>query len=115
MELATLQSRSAPANLPLDRLADSKQLSEAQKVAEAGRQFEAILVRQILGEAMKPVIKTEFNAPSAHSGIYQDLIVNQMADSLTRSGGMGLASSLSRDLSRQLSSAPKLSAPIGHD
>lgn len=115
MELAALQSRPTPANLPLDRLADNKQLSEVQKVAEAGRQFEAILVRQILGEAMKPVIKTSLAGQSAQAGIYQDMIVNQMADNLTRSGGMGLASSLSRDLSRQLSSAPKLSAPIGHD
>lgn len=115
MELAALQSRAASASLPLDRLAENKQLSEPQKVAEAGRQFEAIMLRQILGEAMKPAFKSEFTGQSAQAGIYQDLVVNQLADNLTRSGGLGLAKSLSRDLTRQLSTAPKLSKPPGHD
>ena len=55
MELTALSPRAAAAaNLPLDQLANNARLSEAQKVAEAGRQFEAVLLRQILGEGMKP-------------------------------------------------------------
>lgn len=115
MELTALQPRVDATNLPLDRLADNRQLSEAQKVAEAGRQFEAILMRQILGEAMKPVFKSEFTGQSAQAGIYQDLVVNQLAENLTRSGGLGLASSLNHELARQLAAAPKPSEPTAHD
>lgn len=113
MELSAFQPRVDATNLPLDRLADNRQLSEAQKVAETGRQFEAILLRQILGEAMKPVFKSEFTSNSAQAGIYQDLVVNQLADNLSRSGGMGLAGSLNHELTRQLAAAPKPST--AHD
>lgn len=115
MELTALQPRVDATNLPLDRLAENRQLSESQKVTEAGRQFEAILLRQILGEAMKPVFKSEFTGQSAQAGIYQDMVVNQLADNLTRSGGMGLAKSLNHELARQLSTAPKLSESTAHD
>lgn len=115
MELTALQSRVNATNLPLDQLADNRSLTETQKVAEAGRQFEAVLLRQILGEAMKPVFKSEFTGQSAQAGIYQDMIVNQMADNLTRSGGVGLAANLGRDLSRQLSTAPQPTDSTAHD
>ncbi|MEN9573752.1 MAG: hypothetical protein RL514_1607 [Verrucomicrobiota bacterium] len=115
MELTALPTRTAPANLSLERLAANQSLTEKEKVGEAGRQFEAVLLRQILGEAMKPVFKSEFTSQSAQAGIYQDMVVNQMADNVTRAGGLGLATSLNRDLTRQLSSALKPSAPLAHD
>lgn len=115
MELTALQPRVDATNLPLDRLAENRQLSESQKVKEAGRQFEAILLRQILGEAMKPVFKSEFTGQSAQAGIYQDMVVNQLAANLTRSGGLGLARSLNGQLTRQLGSSPKPSESQAHD
>lgn len=115
MELTSLPARAAAPNVPLDRLAENKQLSETEKITEAGRQFEAVLLRQILGEAMKPVFKSECAGQSAQAGIYQDMIVNQMADNITRAGGVGLAANLSRNLTRQLSTAPKPTEPTAHD
>lgn len=115
MKLTAPQSRVGPTNLPLDRLAGNAQFSESEKVAEASRQFEAILLRQILGEAMKPVCKSELTGKSAQAGIYQDMVVNQMADNLTRAGGLGLANSLNHDLGRQLSSASKSPESTTHD
>lgn len=115
MQLPALSARAPAPNVPLDRLAGNTQLSEKEKVGEAGRQFEAIMLRQILGEAMKPVFKSEFAGQSAQAGIYQDMIVNQMADNLTRAGGFGLAENLNRDLTRQLSSAPKPTDSKPHD
>lgn len=115
MNLTSLQPRVDATNLPLDRLAENRSLTEKQKVAEAGRQFEAVLLRQILGDAMKPVFKSEFTGQSAQAGIYQDMVVNQMADNLTRSGGVGLARSLNGELGRQLSTAPKPTESIRHD
>lgn len=114
MELPALQPRVA-AGQPLEQLAQSRHLSEAQKVAESGRQFEAILVRQILGEAMKPVFKSEFTSNSAQAGVYQDMVVNQLAEQVTAAGGLGLATSLHRELSRQLGAAPSPSTDSTHD
>lgn len=115
MELSALQPRATTARPPLERLAGNRQLSEAAKVAESGRQFEAVLLRQILGEAMKPVFKSEFTARSAQAGIYQDLVVNQLADQVTGAGGLGLATSLNRQLTRQLGNAAQPLSPSAHD
>ncbi len=115
MDIPAFQPHVSATNLPLDRLAQDPKLSETEKIAEAGRQFEAILLRQILGEAMKPVFKPGVTGQSAQAGIYRDMVVNQLADNLTRSGGLGLARSLNGQLTRQLSTVPKPSAPTAHD
>ena len=72
-------------------------------------------LRQNLGEGMKPVFKSEFTRQSAQADIYQDMVVNQLADNLTKAGGIGLAKGLNRDLNRQNTSAPKASGATAHD
>jgi Rod binding domain-containing protein len=57
-----------------------------------------VLLRQFLTESQKTVIKSEFTDDSTTSGIYQDFITNQLADSLSRGGGIGLAKSFQRQL-----------------
>ena len=115
MELTALQPRVNATNLPLDRLAGNSKLSESQKVSEAGKQFEAVLLRQILGEAMKPNSKSSLGKSSAQAGIYQDMVVNQMADNITHAGGVGLAKSLNHELNRQLATKTKSTEPTTHD
>jgi Rod binding domain-containing protein len=95
----TLPSSSA---LPLEKLAGTTALSQSQKVAELSRQFEAILLRQIITEAQKPAFPSKFNPQSTASGIRQDMLANQLADSITRGGGLGLGRQLEHDLNRQL-------------
>ncbi len=56
------------------------------------------MLRQFLAESQKPVIQSEFTDNSTASGIYQDFITNQLADSLSRGGGIGLAKSFERQL-----------------
>ena len=56
------------------------------KVREASRQFEAVLLRQIIGEARKTVVSSTANSQSSSAKIYDDMINNQMADSISRSG-----------------------------
>lgn len=82
----------------MESLAGSKTLTQEQKIAEASRQFEAVLLRQFLSESQKPVINSEFTDNSNSAGIYQDMVTNQLADSLSRSGGIGLARSFERQL-----------------
>ena len=102
MEISSLQRKVEAGDLPLDRLASNSNISEAEKVAELSRQFEAVLLRQILQEAQKPVFKSEFVNTSAVSSIYQDVIVNQMADSISQSNALGLAKSLQGGMTSQL-------------
>ena len=82
-----------------ESLAGNKNLTEKQKIHEASRQFEAILLRQILSESQKPVITSEFTDNSTAAGIYQDFIVNQMSDSLSKSGALGFAKIFEQQLS----------------
>ena len=93
-------------DVPLERLSGNATLTDREKIGEVSRQFEAVLVRQILAQTQKPVIKTKFTDNSAAAGIYRDLINNQIADSITKSGSIGLAQSLSRQLDKQLLSPP---------
>ena len=93
-----VESKIDATHVPLESLAGNKQLTQDQKIGEASQQFEAILLRQFLSESQKTVIKSEFTDDSTAAGIYQDFITNQMADSLSKSGGIGLAKTFEHQL-----------------
>ena len=89
------------ADLPLEQLAGNPNVSQRDKVDQACKQFEAVLLRQILGEARKTVISSGGENDPTVSGIYNDMITSQLADSISRSGTFGLAKSLESQLVRQ--------------
>jgi Rod binding domain-containing protein len=89
-------------DVPIQDLAANSHLSDSEKVAEVSRQFEAILLRQILQEARKSTVSPSSPADASTSGIYDDMINNQLADSISRSGSFGLARSLQRELAHQV-------------
>jgi len=103
MELSALQPRVRAAGLPLEKLAANSRLSEAEKVTELSRQFEAVLLRQILEEGQKTVFRSKFSTDSAANSIYRSLIVNEMAEGVSQAGSLGLGRSLQGQLCRQLS------------
>ena len=81
---------------------------------KVSRQFEAILLREILQNTQKTVIPSSFSDNSTAASIYQDMVTRELADSISRSGTLGLARMLQRQLSRQLhpdSSAESSPAP----
>ena len=91
-----------PADIPLEKLATSKALTEEQKTSEMTRQFEAMLMRQILTEAQKPMFKSSLSSGGGVStAIYQDLMVTQLADKISSSRTVGLAQELEEQVSRQ--------------
>ena len=102
MDISLIQSKVNPADVPLDRLAGNKTLTQEQKIGEASRQFEAILLRQILTEAQKTTIKSKYSDESAATSIYRDMTVKQLAESISRGGGLGLAKTLNQELTKQL-------------
>ena len=87
-------------HVAVENLAGNSALTEDQKIGEASRQFEAILLRQFLTEAQKPCFKSEFTDDSSEAGIYQDMVTNQLADALTRGTGVGLAQSFQKQLTK---------------
>jgi Rod binding domain-containing protein len=78
-------------DVPLDRLMANTQLSEADKVAAVSRHFEAILLRQFLTEAQKPLLNPKDNSNNGVNAIYKDMMVNHLADEVSKKGNFGLA------------------------
>jgi flagellar protein FlgJ len=102
MEISALKPHVNAADLPIEKLASNSNLSDAEKVGQACRQFAAVFLRQIFQEARKTVISSSLHHDSAISGIYGDMINGQLADSISRSGAFGLAKSLQAQLVHQV-------------
>ena len=111
MNAAPIQSKISAADIPLEQVAHDSALTQPQKVAEVSRQFEALMLRQILQETQKTVIPSTYADTSTTSGIYHDMVINQLADSISKSGTVGLAKTLEHQLGHQLSPA----SPAGSD
>jgi len=79
-----------PASRNPDRAADES----PEKIREMTQRFEAVFVRHLLNEAQKPVIGGGAIAASSSRGVYQDMMVERLADQISQSGSFGVARSL---------------------
>jgi flagellar protein FlgJ len=70
--------------------------SPAEQTKEVAAQFEAILVRQLLGPTMASMLGKEGGAAS---NVYGDMLTDTFAQQLTRGGGFGLSQLLAQQLS----------------
>ena len=102
MEISPIQPKVNASDLPLNRIADNPHVTKEEKIAEVSRQFEAILLRQILSTAQKPLFHTEYEGNSVAASIYRDMISTQIADNISKSDVVGLAQSISHQLIHQL-------------
>jgi Rod binding domain-containing protein len=91
MQINPLNRSIKPEEIPIERLAGSSQISEADKVAGVSRHFEAILLRQFLTEAQKPLLNPKDGSNNSINGIYKDMMVNNLADAISKGGNFGLA------------------------
>ena len=98
MEIAPIKA----ADVPIEQLAGNSKISDRDKVVEVSRQFEAVLLRQILQQTRKSFVTATSSADASTSGIYDDMINNQLADCISRSGSLGLAKSLQVQLAHQV-------------
>ena len=115
MNIAPLPGHPKAVDLPPERLATNSTLTESEKIAEASRQFEAILLRQILEATQKTVIQSKYADNSTAAGIYRDLITNQLADSISKSGGFGLAATFEHQLNRSSATDSEEGSPEGKE
>lgn len=101
MEIGALGHKLDISKIPLEKLSGNPNISEEEKTAEVSRQFEAVLMRQILQEGQKSVFKSTIIKESFANGIYQDMVTEKIADSISRSESLGLAQSFKPQLARQ--------------
>jgi Rod binding domain-containing protein len=102
MEVNSLTRSVQAADLPMEKLVGSSKISEKDKISEVSRQFEAVLLRHILQSAQKTHFAPPPGGNSAMNGIYQDMVTNQLADSISKSGAFGLAKTLNQQLQHEL-------------
>ncbi|HEX4343232.1 MAG TPA: rod-binding protein [Verrucomicrobiae bacterium] len=100
MDVSPLQRHVNASDIQPERLAGNTELSQSDKIAEASRQFESILLKQILDSSQKTVIKSKYSDDSASSSIYHDMVTNHLADSISKSGGLGIAKTFEQQLDR---------------
>jgi Rod binding domain-containing protein len=103
MTISRLHPQTIAPEMPVDRLADNAALSEQEKIGELSKQFESLLVRQILAEAQKPVFQSKYSDNSFAGSVYRDLNVQNLAEGISRAGGLGLAGVLQQQLTKQVS------------
>ncbi len=101
MEISALKSNVNAADLQIEKLAGNSHVSERQKVDAVSREFEAVMLRQILTDATKKLFSSETDPESSSDGIYKDMVTNTLADSISRSGAFGLARSLAKQLQHE--------------
>lgn len=82
--------------------------SEPQELKEASQKFEALLLQQFLGQALKPLLHESLgsNAPGAH--IYQHMLTETISSQLSREESFGFASLLQMQLMGNVESEPAL-------
>ena len=100
MNVTPLQPHIDASNIAPEQLAKNPRLTDEQKIAEASRQFESILLKQILDASQKTVIKSKLNEDSTASGIYHDMVTSQLANSISKSGKFGLSKTFEQQLNR---------------
>jgi Rod binding domain-containing protein len=103
---------------PLLGVADSASVQRALKsgparpaAQAAAEQFEAILVRQLLGDALKPMLGGSGESPAPGSDIYQYLVTDVVAQSVAQGGGLGIAKMLKPQLTPKGAANTKESSP----
>ena len=73
--------------------------TSSEKIDQAGKQFEAIFIRQFLNDALKPMIKnTTEGEDDAASSTYRYMITDQLSQSLAGQGVFGLGKQISTQL-----------------
>ncbi len=112
MDIAPIQRKVDATGISPERLAGNTQLTKQQKIAEASRQFEAVLLRQILENGQKTVIKSKYGDNSASAAIYRDQVTTQLADSVSKAGTFGFAKTFEQQLNRPAETNAAPPAPL---
>ena len=82
----------------LMEMAHSKNTTHNQKVAAVSDQFESVLVKQFLKEALKPMFKGVFNEDGGAHRMYRHFFTDAISESIASGGGFGVSTILQKQL-----------------
>ncbi|MBC2595035.1 hypothetical protein H5P28_12275 [Ruficoccus amylovorans] len=88
----SVTASSAPASQPGDG-------PPVTNLAEASQQFEAVFLRQFLGDALKPLLSATPEGEGGNAHVYQYMVTQVLSDSLAEREVFGLATLLQHQLS----------------
>ena len=88
-------------------MAHSKHTKKEQKVAAVSDQFESVLVKQFLKEALKPMFKGVFNEDGGAHRMYRHFFTDAISESIASGGGFGVSSILQQQLQSNVSEGEK--------
>jgi flagellar protein FlgJ len=83
----------------------TNQATNSKKLLEASRQFEAIFLRQMLSSLERTT--SIQGAKAGGSQLYGSMLVDAVADSVSRAGGIGLGSMLVNSLAPRIAKTPQ--------
>ena len=86
----------------LMEMAHSRHVDEKQKAAAVSGQFESILVKQYLKQALEPMFKGILDESGGASGMYRHLFTDALAESIARGGGFGVSTMLQMHLNKKI-------------
>ena len=92
MDIASISAQLSPTELDKPETGGHP---DPAKLAKVSRQFESILLRQILGESMKPLLQS---GPSGQ--VYGYMLTDALAQKISDAGGLGLAHVLQAQLGK---------------
>ncbi len=85
----------------LMEMAHSKHANEQQKVAAVSQQFESVLVKQFLKEALKPMFQGVFNEDGNAHRLYRHFFTDAISESIASGGGFGVSTILQQQIGSQ--------------
>lgn len=99
----------------LMEMAHSKHVSEQQKTAAVSQQFESVLVKQFLKEALKPMFKGVFNEDGNAHRLYRHFFTDAISESIASGGGFGVSTLLQQQLAQPNTQTPSVAASPADD
>jgi len=84
----------------------SKNKTDSEKTKFVSEQFESVLVKQFLNDALKPMFKGVFNENSEGHRLYRHFFTDALSESIAQGGGFGVSSILQQQLTPKQSASP---------
>lgn len=85
-----------------DAFVHNKALSKSEKLKTSCQLFEGTLLRQILNDSLKPMVKGFLDESGASNDIYRSLIIDSLATKMSESGTLGISNLLQAQLQNKV-------------
>ena len=97
--------KATTSNVSLDssilmEMVHAKNKTESEKTKFVSDQFESVLVKQFLNDALKPMFKGVFNENSEGHRLYRHFFTDALSESIAQGGGFGISSILQQQLAQ---------------